>query len=186
MKTNLRRILLFAFDPSKKKCVKYLKILYKEYLQFDPMWHFFWEGKVTYLRVSDTKDLNILLRILENHKIKYELDDKQWVDNIQITKLYQESFAHIFHGFSTIALELSTKIWTSPNERVDHIIRVLERIQHCFLNNVAHVEFTLGDMTAKIFNDCGMQVHEPYMLLLSMLRSSFWQGSFTKSLEKNK
>lgn len=186
MKTKLRRIILKDFNHQKPKCVRVLKKLYVEYLQFDPMWHFFWEGNVTYIRASKTKDITILLDILRSQKIAHEIDDADWVDNIPITAKYQEAFAHIFHGCSVMAMELSLKKWKKPAEKCDDILNVLERMQHCFLNNIAHTEFTLADMTAKIYTNCQGFVHEPFMLLLGLLKTSFWSGYYKRVVEKRK
>jgi hypothetical protein len=182
---KLRRIVLFNFKPSNVKNVKILKTLYLDYLRFDPLWHFFWEGNVTYLRVTNKPDLVVLLRQLDHHKVKFAVDEKDWEDNIPITREYQDAFIHIFHGFSILAMTLTLKK-IKKSEKLDHILRVLERTQHCFLNNIAHVKYSIADMTAKFYTDHGFYVHEPYMLLLSMLKSGHWTGYYRKSMEKKK
>ena len=177
-KTNLRRIVLLGFMPSKKKCVRVLKVLYQEYLQFDPMWHFFWEGNVTYLRVSKNKDLTILLQILDKHKIKHEIDDKDWVDNIKITELYQESFAHIFHGFSTMAMELS--LVKDKSLMVNHLFRIIERIHHCFMNVNAHQQINYQHAIDDCLKSCGPDIGEAMIMCLAVFRGAFFSGRISK------
>lgn len=110
-----------------------LKRLYKRHLIRDHKWHFFWEGSYTVIRCQNMFARKVE-RFLKYHKFEAEFEG-DWVDNIPITKKYQAQFEEIFHGFSVIAMK-------SNDKEVDELI---DRVIHCFLNNMTTVERRDGD-----------------------------------------
>lgn len=100
-----------------------LKGIWAELLCKDPRWHFFFEGDYTLIR-CDGGFADRLEKKLRNLGLKFERTG-EWVDNIAITRKYQELFEAIFHGNSEFAMRAEDR----------EISVFLDRITHCFLNN---------------------------------------------------
>ncbi|KXH69819.1 MAG: hypothetical protein AM326_01730 [Candidatus Thorarchaeota archaeon SMTZ-45] len=110
---------------------------YKEILIEDPIWHFFREGDYTLIRCEDntvgpvTKYLEDKMGIMPGQITVTE----EWEDNIKATRRHQEAYAHIFHGFSMLAMMLyEEEMQYSANEAMERFIGTFDRIVHCFLN----------------------------------------------------
>lgn len=124
-----------AFDFDFRR-IQTLRILHRHVLYTDPQWHFFWEGPYTVFRVSEYKVPEVcdFFNNLKFHDkaIEYKVEG-EWIDNVLITKHFQEHFGPIFHEFSELALKI-------VDDRTEVMDAVLERINHCFLNNLATPE----------------------------------------------
>jgi len=110
-----------------------LKKLYQKHLIKDNKWHFFWEGDYTLIRCQEVMASKVM-RFLRFYKVRSK-NEGEWIDNINITLKYQNQFQDIFHGFSIIAMKCT-------DEEIDML---LDRMVHCFLNNVTTVERRDGD-----------------------------------------
>lgn len=106
-----------------------IRTLYDEILMWDPEWHFFYEDQYMLVRCGD-KYAERVMRILERIEVVYK-DQGEWIDNIQITRDYQTAFSSVFHGYSELAMSIN------PEE----LEPVMDRIIHCFMNNVNSDEF---------------------------------------------
>jgi hypothetical protein len=104
-----------------------IKKLYDEILHVDEWWHFFYEDSYMLVRFSVSLCTPIE-KFLEKRKIQYH-SPRNWIDNIPITKEYQEQFAYIFHAYSVLAM----KTQKSKDKKIRELF---DRITHCFLNNV--------------------------------------------------
>jgi hypothetical protein len=111
-----------------------MRRIYQEVLKKDAYWHFFWEGDYTVIR----HEVGYYRHI--KHLVEQNTDDLEVVqvldgyrENMPTTKKYLESYVHIFHGFSLLALEIED----------DDFLDCLERNNHCFLNMVTR--FSLRD-----------------------------------------
>lgn len=101
-----------------------LKELYNEVLQHDKRWHFFWEGKVIFLRCTDEPSIiDQITSLLRKKKVKYEVIPS-YKENIPITKKYLNQFKNIFHEFSVLRMETEE----------EEFLQIAERVIHCFLN----------------------------------------------------
>lgn len=112
--------------------------LWKRHLRHDKHWHFFWEGYYTLIRC--TKMFAPKVRTyLKYHKIKFE-DQGVWIDNIEITQQFQTEFQQMFHAFSELAMKTVKK----DNDH-QTLIELVDRVCHCFLNNMVTNERRDGD-----------------------------------------
>lgn len=144
-------IKLFDFNEDQ---LDILKGLYKRHLRKDDKWHFFWEGYYTLIRCQKLFAPKVK-GYLRYHKVQF-VDQGVWVDNISITKKYQEEFQQIFHGYSVLAMK-------GKDEEVDKLI---DRVIHCFLNNMSTNERRKGDYT----------FWEPYKIIDNALQRAVFIG----------
>jgi len=113
--------------------------IYEHVLQNDDWWHFFREGDYTLIRCLN-KNVKQVSKLLETEhgimpsQIKVT---KPWVDNIKVTKKYQEEFIYMFHAFSVLSMKLlEAEDVQSPDQVMVNFIGVFDRVIHCFLNVV--------------------------------------------------
>ena len=170
MAYDMKQFTLLDFDM---KDVDTLYKLYGYSLNRDPMWHFFWEGKDTYIRVS------------ANHVVDMEADlevalgkfwpEGKWTvipyeENIPITQKYILDFLQVFHAFSVLAMTVND----------GDFMRVFERITHCALNN-----FRTHDRVDMLTDFAGDLQHADVFWEASVLnyvaaKRSFWLGQMMK------
>ena len=112
--------------------------LWKRHLRYDKHWHFFWEGYYTLIRCTKMFAPKVLT-YFKYHKIPVE-HQGVWIDNIEITKKYQIEFQQMFHSFSEIAMKTVAK--DSDDQT---LIELVDRVCHCFLNNMVTNERRDGD-----------------------------------------
>jgi len=124
--TDMKQFTLFDFAMED---FDILAQLYGYSLCRDPLWHFFWEGKDTYIRVSYDHEED-LEAALQKYCPQQQYDVEPYEENIPITRMHLHSFIPMFHAFSELAM--------STNE-MDFML-VLERIFHCSLNNFRTLE----------------------------------------------
>lgn len=104
-----------------------LREIYSYVLHRDPVWHFFFEGYDSILRVS-SEFIEHVKEILDSHDIIYSVDG-QWKDEQKGTAKYHRVFTYLFHGFSELAMLM-------PDENVsDEFYYVTDRIFHSYLNH---------------------------------------------------
>jgi hypothetical protein len=150
-----------------------LEDIYSKYLTSDDMWHFFWEGNDTFIRVTQRADNDMVKRYLMDNMIRFEISRNTWEDPVKVTREYQEAFAHIFHGFSVIAMKLFRK---EKQTRFDDIVLISERMLHCFSNNVAQLDLTYEQALQNIIKWGGSKMSEPMILLINLFMNMMFSG----------
>ena len=113
---------------TKETAFDLMRILHRNILHYDSMWHFFWEGSYTAIR-CDPQYLPVVRQLIEaNDKDLRCVEEKpSYQENIKITEKYLEAFLSIFHGYSLLAIEMDD----------EDFMQVLERNNHCFLNMIS-------------------------------------------------
>ena len=125
--------------------------LWKRHLRKDDKWHFFWEGHYTLIRCQSLFVPKVVA-FLRYHRID-TVNQGPWVDNIEITKKYQDEFQQMFHAFSEIAM----KCVNADNQILAELV---DRVFHCFLNNMVTNERRDGDYVywePKLVMNCAIQ-----------------------------
>lgn len=98
--------------------------LYHDVLCKDPNWHYFIEGTYNHLRFSN-KFWPEVRDILNLHGVQHG-PVKDWIDDQDITRKYQDVFQKMFHSFSLLAVQEYDE---------DEIDQLLDRVIHCFMNH---------------------------------------------------
>jgi hypothetical protein len=182
----LRQITLIDFSPTENN-MEILSNLYKEVLFDDDWWHFLWEGKETFLRVSDpistsvynpaTPILGKVKIFLDKNKVEYSVRNSWWKDNIKITAHYQNEFTYILHGFSVMAMNLyENRNALSKTEKARDILGIMERIIHLFSNNMSMQSISAEDLTKALTSYCGLGLSEPMLMLTTLFMGTFVSG----------
>lgn len=117
-------------QKTKEDGLDLMRILYRNSLNTDPLWHFFWEGDYTVIRCSPmiASEIDETLSHYDDFTVVWAKNG--YDENIKITAKYLPAFVQIFHGFSILAMEMEN----------EDFLRVFERINHCFLNMVTREE----------------------------------------------
>ncbi len=98
--------------------------LYHDVLHKDPNWHYFVENTYNHIRFS-SKFWPEVRDILNLHGVQRS-PVKNWVDEQDITRKYQDVFQKMFHSFSLLAVQEYDE---------DEIDQLLDRVIHCFMNH---------------------------------------------------
>ena len=114
-------IMIPELKESPDAVVGLLETLHDEYLILCPVWHFFREVDLLYLRVSEHIARPIMDYLDKN---EYEYNEEVYEENVEITKKYGNFFIPLFHAYSLFALHYKD----------DDLLYVFERVVHCFIN----------------------------------------------------
>jgi hypothetical protein len=131
------------FDLDDLDNITLFMTLYDDILNSDDWWHFFREGIETLVRVSEENAADVTKWFVDQD-IKVEIKG-EWEDNIDITAKNQTAFMYMFHAFSVLAMDLYWKMSGIPDDIISggyrDVIKLYDRVSHCFLNNVRHPIF---------------------------------------------
>jgi hypothetical protein len=137
MKIELTQIKVEGWNLDVDSNFQELHKIYKYQLCTDDWWHFFREGDYTLIRCLNENVHEVSKLLQTEHGITPEQIHvtKPWVDNIEITKEYQEEFTYMFHAFSVLAMKSFEREDTqSPYEMMSDFMHIFDRVVHCFLN----------------------------------------------------
>ena len=138
MKIELTQIKVEGWNLNVDSNFVALYNVYEHALKEDDWWHFFREGDYTLIRCQGSSVEMVISLLKTEHGIMPEEQIKittPWVDNIEITKAYQEEFTYMFHAFSVLAMKSFEKEDAqSPYEMMSDFMHIFDRVVHCFLN----------------------------------------------------
>lgn len=126
----LKEIKVYGLHWDKSHHVDLIRKLWLERLEGDDdHWHFLYEGEYTVFRCMSGSVLDVVDFFKEadgDNVIKEFRIEKcgDWLDNVPITKKYQDEFTIILHGLTVLALQHEEKEFAD----------LLDRVVHCFFN----------------------------------------------------
>lgn len=123
------------FNEVPDQAWKVLILLYDKILKRDPLWHFLYEGGFTALRISQSS-LSDVKTVLNKEGVKFKHCGKWGPDSQHATKIYQQVYTYLFHGFSILVVG-------SPDTDIGLIY---DRIYHCSTNMLYHRHRSRGSI----------------------------------------
>lgn len=135
----MRKLVEYRIET--ESSLKKVYLMWKRYFFNDPWWHFCLEGSYIEIRLSK-----------RNHELEEYIEKKKWkylrfpyVDNVDITRQYQENYQYIFHGYAEIIMQIMDKYKEEKRlqkERGDTIERCIHLNFNIFgVNNVEEAEW---------------------------------------------
>ncbi len=121
---------MIEYRIEKPAKISTVKFLWKKFLKNDPMWHFTLED--TYIEIRVSKVLPKLEKFFKSKRWKYT--KFLYLDNIPLTRKYQEQFEHIFHGYSELSMLVPKKKNFDWELGDSEIRQVIERCIHLICN----------------------------------------------------
>jgi len=141
-----------------------LEDLYDKVLRADPVWHYFFEGAITCLRVHKSSVKAVKAR-LTHYGVKYKEAGTWMHDNQAGTRKYQKVFTYLFHGFSVLAME----------HKSEDAGIVIDRILHCALNPFIYRGYNGAPENP---------TWEAELLASNAVHRAFYQGTIQEKKEK--
>ena len=170
MEPEMMQITVLGFN---QRHVDYMRKIYSNVLLDDPVWHFFWEGRDTYIRCQPERAAAVGA-MLNTYCFKHHI--KEYEENISIAKKYIEEFIPLFHNFSVLAMKV--------RDDGQEFMQIMDRLVHCPLN-VFRTDGRVSSL-GEFANGEADKYWESMVLSLLAAQRAFVIGYISRNFERKK